>query len=46
LSALSTPFYILSYKASSSFNYLGYPEVINITKLKPSALLTALNYMP
>ncbi|MBN2695189.1 radical SAM protein [bacterium] len=26
--------------------YLGYPEVINITKLKVSAILSALNYLP
>jgi MoaA/NifB/PqqE/SkfB family radical SAM enzyme len=32
--------------ACEDCGYLGYPEVINITKLKPSALLTALNYMP
>jgi len=33
-------------EACQECGYLGYPEVINITKLKPSALLTALNYMP
>jgi len=33
-------------EACQECGYLGYPEVINITKLKPSALFTALNYMP
>ena len=26
--------------------YLGYPEIINISKLKPSAIWSALNYLP
>lgn len=33
-------------EACQECGYLGYPEVINITKLKPSALLSALNYIP
>lgn len=26
--------------------YLGYPEILNILKLRPSAILSALNYLP
>lgn len=33
-------------EACKECGYLGYPEVVNITNLKPSAIWTALSYMP
>jgi len=32
--------------ACENCGYLGYPEIIYILKLKPSAIISALNYLP